>query len=298
MVAESHATLVVAGLPLRVRRADGHPIAFRLLKGWQNGPATEPPVDVCYAVGDTSEHDLRLILDGGLDQGAYFTDSAGHLAVRGQFGSTTGPQLLRTVRDGYDYTLHFASAADLPEITVTWPRNIFMYALAARGLGLAAHACGIRTSDGAGVLCIGESGAGKSTLARLTLADRDLGAVVLSDDRVAVMRASADEPTRIGGTPWYSSAQAVSPATAPLAAVAILRHGGNPPRVRRIASGEIARVLVRTLALPLWNADQMDEALTFVNTLATDIPAYEFEYAPTADAPRALLSEISARQLS
>jgi hypothetical protein len=42
----------------------------------------------------------------------------------------------------------------------------------------------------------------------------------------------------------------------------------------------------------------MDEALTFVNTVATDIPAYEFEYAPTPDAPRALLSAISARRIS
>ena len=103
-------------------------------------------------------------------------------------------------------------------------RVLFQLAHLRQG-ALLLHASGFALGA-SGVLATGPSGAGKSTLARLC---RDSGAVLLSDETVAVYPGGD-----LHGTPFSSEPDLRgSPARAPLAALLVLEKGGaerlSPP---------------------------------------------------------------------
>jgi hypothetical protein len=172
-----------------------------------------------------------------------------------------------------------------------WQRTIFMFALAARGRGVAAHACGFLLPDTRGVLSPGVSGSGKSTLARSLSIDAPEEVTVLGDDRIAV----TEEATglRIWGTPWHSTAGLASPLDGPLAAIVLVRHGSEPS-VRAVPAREAARTLLRTLAFPFWDEAMMGTVMHVADRIATSVPAYEFSYAPGPGATRELLACLGA----
>ena len=280
---------VVARIPIRAHAPEGVDLRHWLVGEWSAGESdrVEAPIDIHYAVGDTSPAGLRTLVASSEDEtGSYLLDAHGELAVRASAVPGAPPQLLLTRESGYEYELRYAQAADLTAMQWRWPRNVFGYALAARERGLVAHACGLRLASGAGVLVPGASGDGKSTFGRTLTTAPELGVLALSDDRVAV----TDEASgpRLWGTPWYSSSHLAAAASAPLAVIAFPARGGATPRLRVLSRREAARRLLRTLGFPVWSAPLMLFALDFTTRLVASAPAVEIAYTPRPDAARAL----------
>ena len=285
----------VAGIPIVHHAPDGVAVRREIVAGWPGSRVTDEPIRIHHEVGDTSAEGLDPIVDAPPPLGTYYRDAAGHLAVRSRGRGGYLPQLLRTSRPGYDYSLRYESVDDAARMQWGWQRTIFMFALTARGRGVAAHACGFLLPDGRGVLAPGISGSGKSTLARSLSQDAPGDVTVLGDDRIAV----TEEPDgfRVWGTPWHSTARLASPLDGPLAAIVLVRHG-RESAVRPVAPREVARALLRTLAFPFWDEALMAAVMQQADRIATSVPGYEFAYAPEPGAVRALLSALEAPSLA
>jgi hypothetical protein len=250
----------------------------------------DDPIHIHHDVGDTRPYGLVPLIEAPPPHGTYYVDDAGQLAVRsrGREGVYL-PQLMRTLRSGHEYSLRYERADDALRMQWGWQRTIFMFALASRGRGAAAHASAFLLPGGEGVMCPGMSGAGKSTLARLIAAEAP-EATVLGDDRVAV----TTEPTglHLWSSPWHSSARIAHAGDGPLAAVVFLRHGESPV-LREMTPAEAGRRLLRALAFPFWNEALMQTGMALVDRIVTETPVLEFSYAPRAGAARWLVGELT-----
>jgi hypothetical protein len=143
--------------------------------------------------------------------------------------------------------------------------------------GVTCHACGVDDRR-SGLLFVGESGAGKSTMAELW--NGRPGVTVLSDERTIVRWHR--ERFHLFGTPWYGTAEIVSPAHVPLSVVFFLRHGSEN-QVTPLDRGQvIKRLLVRTY-LPFWSASGIDRSLQLFDELSQAVPCYELAYVPGED---------------
>src|SRR5581483_11602081 len=110
--------------------------------------------------------------------------------------------------------------------------------LAAYGLGLEVHGCGLIDRETGGHLFLGHSGSGKSTTERVW--ESFLEPEILSDDRI-ILRLH-DGELWMYGTPWHGEAAFASPARAKLNRIHILRHGKEnkfTPITRSRGVGEI-----------------------------------------------------------
>lgn len=249
---------VVAGIPIVARAPGLDTPGHWLLPEWSDTPANEPPLEIRYEVGDTSDARLRVVVaSDDPTVGSYYADERGELAVRASTIDGALPQLMRTERAGASYVVRYARAADLGDWQWRWPRNVFTHAIAARRTGLVAHAAAALVPGGGVVLCPGVSGDGKSTIAR---ALGEGGATVLSDDRVALIR-DPECGVRAWGTPWYSSAHRARGDGGPLSAVVFLDRGGAIPQLRSVPRADALRRLMRSLALPVWSPALLDFAL-------------------------------------
>jgi hypothetical protein len=272
----------IAGIPIThvvsdAIRARPNPVGA----SFRGSRAVDAELRIVHEIGGTDTQELRLMLAGAAPIGTYFLDDTGEPAVQSVSAPNTGGvQLLRTRRRGYEYAITYHTDADVDVLQWHWLRTIFMLALPSRGRGLIAHGCAVLLPSGDAVLCPGVSGAGKSTLARLFAREFGGEVRVLSDDRVAVT--IEGDGLRLWGTPWNSSAGAVSGDDGPLAAVVFIRQGGSGS-LSSIGAREARARLLRCLALPFWSSELMNRALS----LAAEIvggryPLLEYAYSPIA----------------
>ena len=279
----------VAGMAMRHERALS--IEFAQAPSWPGGPETEEPVLIRHVVAPVSLEGLRKRFDAS--PSCSFHDRDGEVVVRFQGPTPAVPdQLLVSRRAGHEYELRYASAPTTPMYQHAKDRTVFSMALAQRGRGYIAHACGFLLG-GTGVLCPGLPSAGKSTLARL-LGLSATGVERLSDDRIALTR---DEGVfRTWGTPWPGDERVIGAGDGPLGTIVLLRHA-SAPTLSAVPRRLAARRLMDTLVLPLWDRSLMPDALEFVGRLVEEIPVLEFAYPPTVDAVTWMVGELERRGL-
>jgi uncharacterized Fe-S cluster-containing radical SAM superfamily protein len=133
------------------------------------------------------------------------------------------------------------------------------------------HSAGV-VMDGVGLVFAGHSGAGKSTMVKL-LRGR---AEILCDDRNVVRR--WPDGFRVHGTWCHGEIREVSPASAPLAAIFLLKKS-DENRLEKI--DDLRHVLVALLGClvkPMVDKHWWEKALDLVQRLAREIPCYELSF--------------------
>jgi hypothetical protein len=283
--------LSVAGIPFVHEAPPGVSIPQWITPAWAGSRVLDEPIRIFHELGDTGVDGLQPVIATALPQGDYFVDAARNMVIRAQ-GEGPGvdrPQLLRTRRRGFDYTIRYEHTVDTGRMQWGWHRTIFMFALPLRGRGLSVHATGFVLPNGLGVVCPGVSGAGKSTLARTLVAAGISGLAVVGDDRIAVTA----EPSglHLWGTPWHSSAGTALAADAPCRAVVFMRRGEGAA-VSRLDARDASRRLIRTVAVPFWDDEATGFALEMIDRMVTELPCFEIAYAPGRAAAETLVSEL------
>ena len=277
----------VAGIAIRHEREAG--IEFAGAPAWPGSASSEPSVVVRHVVGDVSVEGLPKRFDAS--PSCAYLERDGEVVVQFRGPTAVVPdQLLLAVRPGYEYELRYAARPASPMYQHAKDRTIFSMALAQRGRGYIAHACGFLLETTA-VLCPGLPSAGKSTLARL-LGSSGAGVCRLSDDRIALTREASG--FRAWGTPWPGDERVIGAGDGPLGAIVLLRHAASTSLTevsRRLA----ARRVMETLVLPLWDRTLLPGALEYVDRLIDAIPVLELAYPPTVEAARWFVRELERR---
>jgi hypothetical protein len=282
----------IAGIPFVHHVAQSLDVVFADTQTWSGSAPREDAVVVTHELGGADVSDLESVVDSP-PWSTYYRDPRGGAAARFHAEPPWVPaHVLRTVRRGYEYGVTYE-----PPITgVLDQRNVELalttFVLADRGRGVLAHGCGFALPSGTVVLSPGISGAGKSTLARL-VRDHAHGSRVLNDDRVILTRESA--AVRAWGAPWPGSEGIANPIDGPLGALAFIRHEAACG-IREVSTRDAARRLYRTLALPLWSAEAMADALDFIETRLLALPLFEISYPATPEAGR-WIADTLAEQL-
>jgi hypothetical protein len=145
------------------------------------------------------------------------------------------------------------------------------------------HGTGIVRSNGVANLFIGHSGAGKSTTTRFWTSLEQVE--VLSDDRIIVrLDDGRDGPAgstgmRMYGTPWHGEAMFASPNSAPLSRIFVLEHGhGNV--ITRLSRSEAVGELFARAFVPFHRHEYLENALSFLEQLASSVPCYRYSFEP------------------
>lgn len=141
--------------------------------------------------------------------------------------------------------------------------------------------------DGEGLLFAGVSGAGKSTLA--SIMEANLGAAIVSDDRVAVSRRC--DGYAVSGTPWHSRNLSVSPLSVPLKHLFFLEHA-EANQAAPLSPMQAATEAYQQTAIPYWHRDGVRALTALIADLSKDVPAHRLGFVPdstTADYVRCLL---------
>jgi hypothetical protein len=151
--------------------------------------------------------------------------------------------------------------------------------LAARGLGVEVHGCGLIDPIAGGQLFLGHSGAGKSTTTRIweTFAEPE----ILSDDRI-ILRLHRGE-LWMYGTPWHGEAEFASPGKAKLSRIFILQHGRQNEIRQLQKTRAVGEVFARSFP-PFHSAAGLERTLEFINRALDLVPCYEFEFIPDRSA--------------
>ena len=145
------------------------------------------------------------------------------------------------------------------------------------------HGTGIVRSNGVANLFIGHSGAGKSTTTRLWTSREEVE--VLSDDRIIVRyddgRDGPAGPTgmRMYGTPWHGEAMFASPNSAPLTRIFVLEHGHGNVITRLTRSQAVGELFARAF-VPFHRHEYIENALSFLEHLASSVPCYRYSFEP------------------
>lgn len=147
--------------------------------------------------------------------------------------------------------------------------------LAAHGLGVEVHGCGLIDSAGRAHLFLGHSGAGKSTTARLW--DSHTGAEILSDDRI-ILRFD-DGELWMYGTPWHGEGQFASPNKARVERIFILQHGAANRFVPLSRSRAVGELFARSFP-PFHSPEGLERTIEFLSSVAAAVPCYQFEFTP------------------
>ena len=147
------------------------------------------------------------------------------------------------------------------------------------------HSSGI-VQDGRGTLFAGVSGAGKTTVSRLWLSEPDVS--LLNDDRIIIRK--RDGAFWMYSTPWHGEEKSVVNMEVPLRftleipsdyieRIFIIEHGYRNFASRLHSSKAVSAMLTRSFPSH-WDADEMNFALGFLETLSKDIPCYRLEFLP------------------
>jgi hypothetical protein len=145
------------------------------------------------------------------------------------------------------------------------------------------HGTGIVRANGVANLFVGHSGAGKSTTTRLWTSREEVE--VLSDDRIIVRyddgRDGPAGPTgmRMYGTPWHGEAMFASPNSAPLTRIFVLEHGQGNVITRLTRSQAVGELFARAF-VPFHRHEYIENALSFLEHLASSVPCYRYSFEP------------------
>lgn len=173
---------------------------------------------------------------------------------------------------------------DRPVYPLEYPLDeVLMIHRLACGQGLEVHAVGIVDELGRGHLFLGHSGAGKSTTARLWRAQPNIR--ILSDDRIILRRQYGH--FRMFGTPWHGDAGISSPHSAPVTNIYFLEQY-HRNEIVSMAHGFAAAELFARSFVPRHCAQSLEFALSFIESVAREIPCNIFRFVPQQSAVEAI----------
>lgn len=269
----------VAGIAIHHELMDGIDLDRSIVPPWRGTAESLPPLIVRHEVSDARPLGMTQVLDIP-PWCTFHVDERGEPAslFHGVFGEVD--RLLACEEPGSRYVVRYASQPATSVVPLQSELAAFSFALAARSLGLIAHACAFVAPNGKGVLCPGVSGTGKTTLARL-LVEHEPGARILTDDR-AVVTLRDGEPI-VWGSPWPGAAQIAESMEAPLSTVLFIRHGASCV-ARAVPSREGFRRIVNTLSIPLWEPARCAGALEVIDAIVSRARLVEVAYPLTAGA--------------
>ncbi len=153
--------------------------------------------------------------------------------------------------------------------------EVLVVNLLARDGGLNIHACGVNL-DGRGLAFCGTSGTGKSTMARLWK-KRDVGAVLLSDDRLILRRRT--DGFGVYGTPWHGEASFSFPGGAPLDRIYFMVQAPANKARALSRSDAASRFLIHCFPT-FYDAAGMEQTMGFIDELCTKVPCFELGFVP------------------
>lgn len=257
---------------------------------WPGSRETAEPVTVRHVVGGDGVDGFAEVLDTQPWQ-TFYRDADGRTAIRFHAVNERIPaSTLRTVEQGRRYEMRHPEVPERPIDHRGRDQVVLTIALPTRETGALVHGCGFLMPSGRAVLCPGVSGRGKSTLARL-LREARPDVRILSDDRCVVTRDVGG--MRVWGTPWPGEQGAIDHADAPLGAMLLIGRAAAPS-LRRAERREVARVLLDTVVLPLWEPPLLASTLEFVDRLTLSAPGYFFDYPPEPASIGWLIERLSA----
>ena len=161
---------------------------------------------------------------------------------------------------------------------------LFTNYLAANGLGVEVHGCGLFDAKTGGHLLLGHSGAGKSTTARLWQSLRN--PEILSDDRL-ILRIESGE-LWMHGTPWHGEGCFALPNKAKLNRILILKHGERNQLTEMPRSLAAAELFARCFP-PFHSPEGLENVMDCLNKIVNLVPCYEFHFVPDVSAVETVL---------
>lgn len=161
---------------------------------------------------------------------------------------------------------------------------LFTNYLAAQGLGVEVHGCGLIDFQLGGQLFLGHSGAGKSTTTRIWKASRN--PLILSDDRIILRLNNAN--LRMYGTPWHGEAAFAEQGNTEIKRIFILEHGTRN-RIRQLPKARaVGEVFARSFP-PFHSGAGVQASLDFISRALDMVPCYELEFIPDSSAVEAVV---------
>ena len=169
-----------------------------------------------------------------------------------------------------------------PEMVAYMESAFQFYKELVRFDGFYLHASAV-VLDGKAYLFSGVSGAGKSTHTRHWQEEFGYGAVVINDDKPALRR--IDGVWYAYGTPWCGKDGINANQKAPVAGVCFLKKAERN-RLRRLDPWEaVQRILGQTI-YKFHSPEEHDRLLSHLEHFLENIPVYELENLPNAEAVR------------
>ena len=277
----------VAGIPITHELTGTLQLVQRDAVAWAGTAGTELPLVIRHEVGGARPDRMQAMLSVP-PWCTFHIDDAGEPAAH--FHAVLGEvdRHLTTIVPGSIYRVRYAAAPREPVVALQSELTAYSFALAARGMGLIAHACAFISASGDGVLCPGVSGTGKTTLAQL-LGRAHAPVELLTDDRAIVTL--TPDGVRVWGSPWPGAARIAGTASAPLTTIMFIRHGASRAR-RVVAPSEAFRRILNTLSMPLWEPARCGRALEIVDAIISNARLIELTYPPTEAAAEWLASEV------
>ena len=151
--------------------------------------------------------------------------------------------------------------------------------LAAHGLGVEVHGCGLVDAETGGHLLLGHSGAGKSTTARLW--QRRRNPEILSDDRI-ILRFDRNE-LWMYGTPWHGEGCFASPIKARVNQIFVLQHGERNEFRELPPSRAVGELFARSFP-PFHSAMGLQNTVELLERVVSAVPCYDFQFVPDSSA--------------
>lgn len=148
--------------------------------------------------------------------------------------------------------------------------------------GMYLHASAVEL-DGRAYLFSGPCGMGKSTHARLWQQTFGAAAQVFNDDKPALRR--IDGRWYAYGTPWCGKDGINQNKKVPLAGICFLKQADRNA-IRRLDNKEAAKNIISQTLRRFVKIENLDLMLSHVDKLVREIPVYELENRPEAEAAR------------
>ena len=137
--------------------------------------------------------------------------------------------------------------------------------------------------DGRAYLFSGPPRAGKSTHTRLWQSTFGPDARVINDDKPAIRL--MEGRWLVYGTPWCGKDGINENASAPLAGVCFLKKAAEN-KIRRLSSFEAMQKILSQTIYKFDQAAELDRLVELMNRFLEEVPVYELENLPNADAAR------------
>ena len=140
---------------------------------------------------------------------------------------------------------------------------------------------------GNGILFLGPSGIGKTTQAELW--NRYRGADILNGDMVFVRQ--WEDGFYGYGSPWHGSSPYYKNAKVKLKAMITLEQAPENS-IRKLSGFEVLQGMMDQVFLPHWYPEAMDDCLSTLDALLSEVPIYHLACRPDEDAVRLVEQEL------